>query len=162
MMRLGAGFWIPVVLVTGVANYAAKHMVQSLDDELSNVRRQTVVEQKEIHALAAAWTYLNQPELLVDLNKRFLGLAAITPKQLDRDIGDLPLRTTPTPPAETALVPQTVATMAAAEVTLPVPPLSAPVASTPTEQPVPAAQPSTSPSQAASLDSLFAQVAGGR
>src|SRR5580700_10262701 len=93
MRRFGSGlFWIVIAFVAGLANYTVKQMVQGLDDELSNVRKKTVTEQKQIHDLTAEWTYLNQPELLADLNRRYLGLVAIVPKQERGAIADIPMR----------------------------------------------------------------------
>src|SRR5262249_32436233 len=40
---------------------------------------------------------LTQPERLADLNRRFLSLAAVSPKQLQRKIEDIPLRLMPEP-----------------------------------------------------------------
>ena len=42
--------------------------------------------------LTAEWTYLNQPERLAELNRRFLQLAPVAAKQLQPRIEDMPLR----------------------------------------------------------------------
>jgi hypothetical protein len=161
MKWLSGVFWIAFAVFAGITNYAVKHTVQSLDDELSSVRRKTVAEQKQIHELNAEWTYLNQPELLADLNRRYIGLAQVAPKQLQRNIGEIPLRP---PPPETAPEPQV---MAAATPALQ--PASAPVSVPAAIVPVVAAMPGTQvpatparPQPPGSLDALFAQVAGGR
>src|SRR5205823_6782418 len=57
----------------------------------------TIAEQQEIHILRAEWTALNQPERLAELNRRFLSLAAVAPKQLQRKLEDIPLRPVPQP-----------------------------------------------------------------
>ncbi len=72
--------------------FKAKYAVQDIEDELNRARRQTIAEQQETRVLTAEWTYLNQPERLAGLNRRFLGLTAITAKQLQRGIEDIPLR----------------------------------------------------------------------
>jgi len=102
MVRLGAVFWLIVVLVAGFATFKVKYAVQDLEDQLNRVRRHTIAEQQEIRVLNAEWTYLTQPERLADLNRRFLGLAPIAPKQLQRSIADIPLRppAAPAPPDE--------------------------------------------------------------
>jgi len=97
MIRLASLFWLALVAVTGFATFKAKYAVQDIEDELNKVRRHTIAEQQEIHILRAEWTALNQPERLAELNRRFLSLAAVAPKQLQRKIEDIPLR--PVPPA---------------------------------------------------------------
>jgi len=172
MRGLGALFWIAVVVIAGTTNFMVKHVVQNLDDELANVRRKTIAEQKEIHALNADWAYLNQPELLADLNRRFLGLVPIAAKQLQRTIEDVPLLAAPPLPAPLPTIePQTVAALAMpAENPGPTPALPAPpptallktagdAAAPKTAQPPTAPGP---PQRPHSLDALFAQVAGDR
>jgi hypothetical protein len=98
MTRLGSVFWLLLVLAAGFATFKVKYAVQDFEDELNRVRRQTIAEQQEIRVLTAEWTYLNQPERLAELNRRFLGLAPITAKQLQRNIDGIPLRAPVAPP----------------------------------------------------------------
>jgi cell division protein FtsL len=98
MTRLGPIFWLVLVLVAGFTTFKVKYAVQDLDDELNRVRRQTIAEQQETRVLTAEWTYLNQPERLAELNRRFLGLAPIAAKQLQRSIDNIPLRPPTAPP----------------------------------------------------------------
>ena len=101
MTRVGAVFWFVLVLVAGFTTFKVKYAVQDIEDQLNRVRRHTVAEQQEIRVLTAEWTYLNQPERLADLNRRFLGLAPIAARQLQRTIADIPLRAPPAgPPPE--------------------------------------------------------------
>ena len=99
MTRLGAVFWFVLVLVAGFTTFKLKYAVQDIEDQLNRVRRHIIAEQQEIRVLTAEWTYLNQPERLADLNRRFLGLAPIAARQLQRTIADIPLRAPPAPPA---------------------------------------------------------------
>jgi hypothetical protein len=164
MRRPGGLFWIAIAFAAGIGNYAVKQMVQGLDDELNNVRKKTVAEQKQIHDLTAEWTYLNQPELLANLNRRYLGLVAIAPKQERASIDDLPMR--PAPPPEAAPHAQLVAAVVPAPAAPPAQASPArnaaivPVASAAATVPQPAAP--ERPNPPASLDAIFAQVAGGR
>src|SRR5258708_27420791 len=100
MTRLGAVFWLGLVLAAGFTTFKVKYAVQDIEDQLNRVRRQTIAEQQEIRVLTAEWTYLNQPERLAELNRRFLGLAPIAAKQLQRGIEDIPLRPPPAPPPQ--------------------------------------------------------------
>jgi len=92
MTRLGNVFWLVLVLAAGFTTFKVKYAVQDIEDQLNRTRRQTVAEQQETRVLTAEWTYLNQPERLAELNRRFLGLTAITAKQLQRSIEEIPLR----------------------------------------------------------------------
>src|ERR1700686_4695934 len=98
MTRLGTVFWLVLVLAAGFTTFKVKYAVQDIEDELNRTRRQTIAEQQETRVLTAEWTYLNQPERLAELNRRFLGLAAVTTKQLQRSIGEIPLRGPGAPP----------------------------------------------------------------
>lgn len=97
MIRLASLFWLALVALTGFATFKVKYAVQDIEDALNKVRRHTIAEQQEIHILRAEWTSLNQPERLADLNRRFLSLAAVAPKQLQRKVEDIPLRPVPEP-----------------------------------------------------------------
>jgi hypothetical protein len=103
MTKLSAVFWLVLVLVAGFTTFKVKYAVQDIEDELNRVRRHTIVEQQEVRVLTAEWTYLNQPERLAELNRRFLGLAPIAAKQLQRTIAEIPLRAAPVPVAPVAV-----------------------------------------------------------
>src|SRR5713101_5428513 len=114
MTRLGAVFWFVLVLVVGFTTFKVKYAVQDIEDQLNRVRRHTIAEQQEIRVLTAEWTYLNQPERLADLNQRFLGLAPIAAKQLQRTIADVPLRAAAAPDIVVAADPDSPAPQAPA------------------------------------------------
>jgi hypothetical protein len=97
VIRFASLLWLALVAVTGFATFKVKYAVQDIEEELNKVRRQTIAEQQEIHVLRAEWTALTQPERLADLNRRFLSLAAVAPKQLQGKIEDIPLRLVPEP-----------------------------------------------------------------
>jgi hypothetical protein len=98
MIRLGALFWLMLVVATGFVTFKVKYAVQDIEDELNRVKKQTVAEQQEIRVLTAEWTYLNQPERLAELNRRFLQLAPVGTKQLQQKIDDIAYRPLPPPP----------------------------------------------------------------
>ena len=105
MIRFASLSWLALVAVTGFATFKVKYAVQDIEEELNKVRRQTIAEQQEIHVLRAEWTALTQPERLADLNRRLLSLAAITPKQLQRKVDEIPLRLVPEPEPVIAAAP---------------------------------------------------------
>ncbi len=98
MTRLGAVFWVVVVLAAGFTTFKVKYAVQDIEDELNRARKQTIAEQQETRVLTAEWTYLNQPERLAELNRRFLGLTAMSARQLQHSIDEIPIRAPAAPP----------------------------------------------------------------
>ena len=126
MIRFASLLWLALVAVTGFATFKVKYAVQDIEEELNKVRRQTIAEQQEIHLLRAEWTALTQPERLADLNRRFLSLAAVAPKQLQRKIDEIPLRLVPEPEPVIAVAPAPEpATAAATAVTVAAAPVAA-------------------------------------
>ena len=158
MRRLGILFWIALVVGSGLVTFRVKYAVQDLEDALSRVRRQTAAEQQEIRVLTAEWTYLNQPERLADLNRRFLGLAPITPKQLQTTIADIPLRVPQVTDTLVATVPEPPAQVAAA-LRSPAPPPVVAATFNATAKPPPVLQVARTSARTRSLDALVAQIA---
>src|SRR5260221_9451505 len=98
MTRLGTVFWLVLVLAAGFTTFKVKYAVQDIEEQLNRARRQTIAEQQETRVLTAEWTYLNQPERLAELNRRFLRVAAISAQQPQRNIQGNPLRPPAPPP----------------------------------------------------------------
>jgi cell division protein FtsL len=98
MTRLGIVFWLVLVAAAGFTTFKVKYAVQDIEDQLNRVRKQTIADQQEIRVLTAEWTYLNQPERLAEMNRRFLALAPVTARQLQSSIADIPFRAPPTAP----------------------------------------------------------------
>jgi hypothetical protein len=155
----GGAFWIAVAFAAGVGNYAVKQMVQGLDDDLTNVRKKIVAEQKQIHDLTAEWTYLNQPELLANLNRRYLGLVPIAPKQERGGIDEIALRPVPAPSAG---APEMQSMVAASAPTTPTKLAAAVVPVSTSAAPPIAPKQTADTTKPVSLDALFEQVAGSR
>jgi hypothetical protein len=143
MSRLGGAFWFILVVASGMTNFLVKQTVQGLDEQLNAVKKKTVAEQKAIHELTADWTFLNQPELLADLNNRYVHLGSVAPRQVIASVDAIALRPTPPPlpePPPMVMQPPPIAPMASA------PPPPAPIipvaasqpAHLPTPQPTPA------------------------
>lgn len=188
MSRFGGIFWLILVIASGMTNFLVKHTVQGLDDQLTAVRKKTTAEQKAIHELTTDWTFLNQPELLADLNNRYVHLAPVAPRQVVTSLDVVPLRPAP-PPAAPEAAPQiaeieaappapaavrapiaAAATRLAMSYTTTAPPprsSAAPLSvitaaeAAPRPAPTPAAS-LPQPARPTSLDGLFAQVAGDR
>jgi hypothetical protein len=136
MSRLGGAFWFILVVASGMTNFLVKQTVQGLDEQLTAVKKKTVAEQKEIHELTADWTFLNQPELLADLNNRYVRLVPVAPRQVIASADAIPLRPTPPPPEPAPMV-----MLPPPPVQMPSAPLPAPIIAAVADQPahVPAA-----------------------
>ena len=102
MTRLGALFWLGLVLASGFLTFSVKYTAQRIDDQLQRTRKEIVADKEQIRVLNAEWAYLNRPSRLADLNQRFLHLAPIGAKQLAQRIADIPLRAPPAAMAEVA------------------------------------------------------------
>ena len=102
MTRLGALFWLGLVLASGFLTFSVKYTVQGIDDQLRQTRKQIVADEEQIRVLTAEWSYLDRPSRLADLNQRFLHLEPIAAKQLAQGIEDIPLRAPPVGMAEVA------------------------------------------------------------
>jgi hypothetical protein len=90
MIRPAVIVCIGVIAVLAVALFLVSYRVQRLDKELAALDRQALAHQEAIHVLRAEWSYLNRPDRLADLSKRYLPLEpvnvhhVITADALDR------------------------------------------------------------------------------
>jgi hypothetical protein len=146
MIRIGALFWLVLVVAAGFVTFKVKYAVQDIEDELNRARKHTIAEQQEIRVLTAEWTYLNQPERLAELNRRFLQLGPVGTKQLQRTVEDIPFRPLPVPPAS---APPDILVAAAPEP--PHPPATAPAPSVAEPSPEAPSAPASSASVLAAL-----------
>jgi hypothetical protein len=81
-MRLSHGLWLGTAAAIGVALFYAKHRVQALDEQLAQVNQAILADQESIHVLKAEWAYLNQPDRLERLSRRYLKLEILTREQI--------------------------------------------------------------------------------
>jgi len=108
--------------------------VQRLETKLVRLNRAIVADQEMIQVLNAEWSYLNQPQNLETLSRRFLELEPITGKQFTT-IEQIPMRGAPGGGAAV------VAAKSASPPTAPPHPNpsldeEAPITSTPIEEPI--------------------------
>jgi hypothetical protein len=75
--------------------------VMKLEDELASVNRQIVTSRESTRVLGAEWSFLNQPDRLDRLAKRYLSLKPIATAQIG-SLDTLPRRS-PVPPAAVAV-----------------------------------------------------------
>jgi cell division protein FtsL len=91
MIRGRTIVWFGLAVGLGAGLFYVKHEVQLLEEELQRLDRKILADQEAIHVLRAEWTYLNQPQRLAALSRRYLELAPPTTAQITT-IDDLPLR----------------------------------------------------------------------
>lgn len=84
-------FWSLLAALVGFGLFHVKYQVQKLEDRLTRLNRDIVREQEQIHVLRAEWTYLNRPERIEQLAKKYLDLAAPKSNQMS-SIAQLPMR----------------------------------------------------------------------
>ena len=101
MIRLGTVLWLLLVAASGYAMFQIKYEVMKLDDELARINRQIVASRESTRVLGAEWSFLNQPDRLDRLAKRYLSLKPIATAQIG-SIDSLPRRS-PVPPAAVAV-----------------------------------------------------------
>jgi hypothetical protein len=70
--------------------YTVKYRVQALKSEVAATETQLREEKKNLHVLAAEWTYLNRPERLRTLTARYLDIKPMRGAQLT-DLSVLPV-----------------------------------------------------------------------
>lgn len=86
-----AMFWLLAVFVAGAGLYQLKYRVQTQEAKLTALNRTLFAQQEALHVLAAEWTYLNRPDRLADLNRRYIKLKPVTAPQMAR-LDEVPRR----------------------------------------------------------------------
>jgi len=91
MNRLSLPVWLVLVIAAGFCMFQIKFAVQELEHQLGQTNRDIQRAQDQIRVLKAEWSYLNEPGRLSDLNRRHLGLAPVSAKQME-NLAELPQR----------------------------------------------------------------------
>jgi hypothetical protein len=91
MNRLSLPVWLVLVIAAGFCMFQIKFAVQELEHQLGQTNRDIGRAQEQIRVLKAEWSYLNEPGRLSELNRRHLGLAPVSAKQME-NLAALPPR----------------------------------------------------------------------
>ncbi|GGF17503.1 hypothetical protein GCM10011611_24180 [Aliidongia dinghuensis] len=85
--------FLSLILVCGLGFglFKVKYEVQSLEEDLAKINRQTAVDQDAIHVLKAEWSYLTQPVRIGEMAQRHLALQPVTSAQMG-SFDQLPLK----------------------------------------------------------------------
>ena len=86
--------WLIIASGIGWGVYQVKYEVQRLETKLVRLNRSIVADQEMIQVLSAEWSYLNQPQNLEVLSRRWLELEPLTGKQFTT-IEQIPMRGAP-------------------------------------------------------------------
>ncbi|WP_167730534.1 cell division protein FtsL [Terasakiella sp. SH-1] len=82
MTRLTIGLTVFLAIVLAIGVFRITYQVDALEKELKALNKEILQEQETIHILKAEWSYLNDPNRLEDLAKRYLGLEEMRGEQL--------------------------------------------------------------------------------
>lgn len=100
MKRPAALILFALSVVAGAALFGVAFEVSELDDRLIVLNEEITSDRDAIHVLQAEWSYLNQPERLEGLSRRYLDLQPLAGDQFS-EIAALPVRPAPeSSPAE--------------------------------------------------------------
>lgn len=91
-----------LAVVAGGVLFGIAFEVSALEERLTVLNKQITQDRDTIHVLRAEWSYLNQPERLEDLSRRYLELQPLEGSQLS-EIAALPARRAPDPSADPVL-----------------------------------------------------------
>lgn len=102
MIGRGTWIWLALALGIGFGLFQLKYQVQRHEARLAQLNRQILESQEAIHVLKAEWSYLNQPERIEALARKYLALQPLAGKQFG-SLDELPPRAgagiaTPSPP----------------------------------------------------------------
>jgi len=107
MKRPAALILFALSIFAGGALFSVAFEVSELDDRLIALNEEITRDRDAIHVLRAEWSYLNQPERLESLSRRYLDLQPLKGSQFS-EIAALPMRPLPgivpaaAPPEEAA------------------------------------------------------------
>ncbi|AIL64428.1 hypothetical protein NOVO_00065 [Rickettsiales bacterium Ac37b] len=84
MIRLTLAFTIFILSGSVLGLFYIKYQVQNLNKDLNELNKQYTQEQESVRVLKAEWSYLNQPERLKELSKKYLNLDKMKLAQVRR------------------------------------------------------------------------------
>jgi hypothetical protein len=91
MFRRTTLIWLLVTSALGFGLYQIKYEVQSQEEQLARINKQILDNEEAIQVLSAEWSYLNRPDRLAEMARRYLEMSPLAPAQFTQ-LGLLPDR----------------------------------------------------------------------
>ena len=82
MSRLSLFSWVLVVVIAAFLLYRVKYEVQAVRVQIADTSQQLEAERESLHVAAAEWAYLNRPERLQALSRKYLSSGTVTVEQI--------------------------------------------------------------------------------
>jgi hypothetical protein len=92
VLRVKDILWLAVVVAAAFALYLVKFQVDALKTQVGDTQMQLADERESMHVAEAEWAYLNRPERLQYLAKKYLALSALRGDQM-AEIENIPFST---------------------------------------------------------------------
>lgn len=94
MINRGALIWMVLAITAGTGLFLLKYEVRAMEEQLVQIKQQTLSNLEAVHVLKAEWSHLNHPTRLENLGRRLLSLEPVIARQ-SASIADIPLRAEP-------------------------------------------------------------------
>jgi hypothetical protein len=94
MINRAALIWMILAITAGTGLFLLKYEVRAMEDQLVQIKQQTLNNLESVHVLKAEWSHLNHPTRLEDLGRRLLSLEPVIAQQ-SANIADIPMRPEP-------------------------------------------------------------------
>ena len=94
MINRCAMIWMVLAIAAGTGLFLLKYEVRAMEEQLVQIKQQTLNNLESVHVLKAEWSHLNHPTRLEELGRRLLSLEPINAQQFAK-ITDIPMRPQP-------------------------------------------------------------------
>lgn len=82
-MRGATILFVAIAGLLSFALFSVKYQVADLEEQLNDVNRSIARDHQAIHVLKAEWSFLNDPQRLRDLVRKYLPLAPVEGAQIE-------------------------------------------------------------------------------
>jgi cell division protein FtsL len=90
MIRVFSIVLVVAVIALSIGLYDIKYRAEAAEKRAAQIERDIASEQEGIRVLRAEWSYLNQPERIQELAKRYTGLEPMKASQIG-SFADVPM-----------------------------------------------------------------------
>ena len=82
MINRGALIWMVLAITAGTGLFLLKYEVRAMEEQLVQIKQQTLSNLEAVHVLKAEWSHLNHPTRLENLGRRLLSLEPVIARQI--------------------------------------------------------------------------------